>query len=369
LPHHPYQDVALVGAHNTRQARTLDGHDSLSITIDAAVGAITDSGLDFADVDGVFGSMSAELVYELGLGPASISRTPGSIAAVMEAANAVAAGTSRCALVVEGAAGTYTDRSATAPWTRPANEFVVSFGLYTAVEFAMNARRHMHKYGTTAEQMAYAAMTVRNNGHVNPEAVYYGRGPYDIEGILASRMVADPFHLLECAMTAEGGAAVLITTAERAADLPVMPIRILGAGTDRMAAAYRHPPVWDLVFNRNDPIPNGYIDCCEFYDPFSFEIIRQFEAFGFCAEGEGGDFITSVGIGPDGRYPITTDGGTMSFGHSGSAQMLQRVVRSMQQIQGTCVSQQIPGVDTVICSNGGSGAMFNDVMILGRELS
>jgi acetyl-CoA acetyltransferase len=386
LGRHPYGNVSIVAAHNTRQARELAGHDSLSITIDAAVGALEQSGLDFRDIDAVFGSLAPELVYELGLGPASISRAAGSIAAVVEAANAVAAGTSKCALIAEGAAGTYTDRTATAPWTRPANEFVVPFGLYTAVEFALGARRHMELYGTTAEQMAFVAKTVRNNGHVNPEAVYYGRGPYEVADILASRMVADPFHLLECAMTAEGGAAIIMTTADRARDLRQPGVFVLGAGTDRMGPAYRHPPAWDLSFNRSEPIPNGYIgrraaraafemagvarsevDCFEFYDPFSFEIIRQFEAFEFCGAGEGGAFVMSEGIGPGGRVPITTDGGTMSFGHSGAAQMLQRVVRGVQQIQGTCLTAQVPDVNVVICSNGGAGAMFNDVILLGRE--
>jgi acetyl-CoA acetyltransferase len=229
-------------------------------------------------------------------------------------------------------------------------------------------------------------MTVRNNGHVNPEAVFTGRGPFTIEDILGSRMVADPFHLLECAMTSEGGAAIVLTSADRVGDLKSKPAYVLGAGADRMGPAYRHPPSWDLAFNRNDPIPNGYIgrraariafamaglrpqdvDCCEFYDPFSFELIRQFEAFEFCGEGEGGAFIAEVGIGLDGRYPITTDGGTMSFSHSGSAQMLQRVVRSVQQIHGTCVSSQLADVDVVMCSNGGAGAMFNDVMLVGSE--
>jgi acetyl-CoA acetyltransferase len=383
---HPYRDVSIVGAFNSRQCKALPGQDSLSITIEAALGAIEQSGLSFRAIDAVFGSLAPELVYELGLGPASISRAAGSIAAVMEAANAVAAGTCRSALVAEGAAGTYTDRTATAPWTRPANEFVVSYGLYTAVEFALVARRHMEVYGTTPEQLAFAAKTVRNNGHVNPEAVYAGRGPFEVADILASRMVADPFHLLECAMTSEGGAAVVVTSAQAARDLKAKPAYVLGAGTDRMGPAYRHPPSWDLSFNRTDPIPNGYIgrraartafgmagltpqdvDCCEFYDPFSFEIIRQFEAFEFCQPGEGGEFILSEGIGPDGRFPVTTDGGTMSFSHSGSAQMLQRVVRGVQQIQGTCVSSQLAEVEVVICSNGGAGAMFNDVILLGDD--
>ena len=96
------------------------------------------------------------------------------------------------------------------------------------------------------------------------------------------------------------------------------------------------------------------VDVCEFYDPFSFEIIRQFEAFGFCGEGEGGDFVTSGAIEPGGQYPVTTDGGVMSYSHGGaSAQMLQRVIRGVEQLRGECESNQVEGAEVAMCSNGG----------------
>ena len=113
--------------------------------------------------------------------------------------------------------------------------------------------------------------------------------------------------------------------------------------------------------------PND-VDVCEFYDPFSFEIIRQFEAFGFCGEGEGGEFVMGGTIEPGGQYPVTTDGGVMSYSHAGaSAQMLQRVIRGVDQLRGTCASTQIDGAEVAMCSNGGSGALFNDVMLLGVD--
>jgi acetyl-CoA acetyltransferase len=293
----------------------------------------------------------------------------------------------RTALVIAGSAGVYTERAATAPWTRPNNEFVVSFGLFTAVEFALIARRHMEMYGTSPEHLATVASTIRNNGHVNPEAVYFGRGPFTPDDILASRMVADPFHLLDCSMTAEGGCALLLTRAERAADLPHPPVWILGGGTDQLGPAYRHPPSWDLTGQASDDIPNGYtgrraarqsfamsglkpddVDVCEFYDPFSFEIIRQFEAFEFCGPGEGPDFVMDGTIGPGGRFPVTTDGGLMCFSHGGATvQMLQRVIRGVQQLRQTCPTRQVEGAEVAMCSGGGAGALFNDVVLLGRE--
>jgi acetyl-CoA acetyltransferase len=244
----------------------------------------------------------------------------------------------------------------------------------------------MDRYGTTSEQLAEVAATIRNNGHVNPDAVYYGRGPYTAADVLASRMIADPFHLLDCATTSEGGCALVLTTAERAADLALPPVYLLGGGCDAFGPAYRHAPVWDLTGRAGD-VPNGYVgrraarqafamagltpadvDVCEFYDPFSFEIIRQFEAFGFCADGEGGDFVTGGRIRPDGQFPTTTDGGLMSYSHGGGiVQLSQRVARGVHQLQKRCPTGQVADATVALCSNGGAGALFTDVLLLGSE--
>ena len=143
-------------------------------------------------------------------------------------------------------------------------------------------------------------------------------------------MVADPFHLLDCATTSEGGCGLVLTRADLAADAAAAARCTCSAATATAAApSYKNPPTWELGGNRrarprrtarsagaprrtrSAPPGSGPtdVDVCEFYDPFSFEIIRQFEAFGFCGEGEGGDFVTSGTIEPGGQYPVTTDGG------------------------------------------------------------
>ena len=112
----------------------------------------------------------------------------------------------------------------------------------------------------------------------------------------------------------------------------------------------------------------GDVDVAELYDPFSFEIIRQLEAFGFCPPGEGGPFVEDGNIGPGAPLPVTTDGGTMSFSHPGiNAQQLQRVIRATEQLRGSCASNQVEGAEVALCSNGGSGALFCDVLLLGPE--
>lgn len=383
---HPFSDVAIVAGYNTRQARVLEDHTSLSIAVEAARGVLAAAGVDRASVDGVLGANSGELIYELGLGPVWQSRSSSGVSAVLDAAGAITAGLCSTVLVAAGGAGAYQERASTAPWTRPSNEFVVSVGMYTAVEFALIARRHMEVYGTRPEHMARVAATIRNNGHVNPEAVYYGRGPFTDQDILQSRMVADPFRLLDCSMTSEGGTALLLTTAQRTKDAPLPPVYLIGGGVDHLGPSYQHPPSWDLRAG-DDGIPNGYVgrraarqsfamaglgpgdvDVCELYDPFSFEIIRQLEAFGFCPDGQGGDYVIDGHIAPGGRHPVTTDGGLLSFSHGGgSVQMVQRVVRATHQLQGTCFSMQVEGAEVALCSNGGAGALFTDVLLLGRD--
>src|SRR5439155_17873479 len=157
--------------------------------------------------------------------------------------------------------------------------------------------------------------------------------------------------------------------------------------TDRYGPPYEKPPTFELGGQRRADLVNGWVgrrsaeqafataglrpddvDVCEFYDPFSFEIIRQFEAFGFCKEGEGGEFVMGGTIEVGGKYPIVTDGGTMSFSHTGPiVQMMQRVARGAEQLRGECVSQQVEGAEIAMCTNGGAGALFTDVIGLGAD--
>ncbi|MEE8310972.1 MAG: thiolase family protein [Candidatus Binatia bacterium] len=377
----PLHDVAIVGAYNTRQARRLEIPET-DVLIDAMRGALDSAGMTFADVDGLNVSSSVrrynprEAVALLGGRPCWTGTDIG-IPGLVEAALAVAAGLCETVLIATAQAAEYTERSKTAPWTRPSNEFVECWGLYTAAEFALMARRHMHLYGTTPESFAEVAATIRNHGACHPQAVFHGRHvtPQDV---LDSRMVADPFHLLDCAITSEGGAGLVITTRDRARDLDCRPIYILGAGLERQGMAYVGPPVWDQAGHVGaDAARRSYqqaglgpadIDVLELYDPFSFEIIRQLECFGFCEEGEGGDFVMDGRIGIDGQCPIVTNGGVMSFSHGGIVQLLQKPISAVQQLRGEYPDEiTVDGARTAITSNGGSGALFCDVMILATE--
>src|SRR6201993_2063042 len=301
----PKRTAAIVGVHNTRQGRHLVGETSRGVALKAVLGALADAGLTLDDVDGISASpQSTALIYDLRLGPAWQGQLFG-VGMITEAATAIEHGMADVVVLVAAQAGEYRDHEATAPWTRPENEFVAPWGMFTTAEFALIARRHMHVYGTTREQLSIVAATIRNNGSRNPEAVYYQRGPFTPDDITASRPIADPFHLLDCATTSEGGCALVVADVNKI-DVASRPISLLGSGADFYGPSYQPPPAWDLVGRRGDRV-NGVVggraadrafahaglrredvDVLELYDPFSFEIIRQLEAFGFFGEGAGG---------------------------------------------------------------------------------
>jgi acetyl-CoA acetyltransferase len=187
-------------------------------------------------------------------------------------------------------------------------------------------------------------------------------------------------------MTSEGGCAIVIAGQHRVGALRHKPIHVLGAGADCYGPSYRFPPTWELA-GRAGGVPNGLagrraadlaftragieradVDVLELYDPFSFEIIRQLEAFRFCGDGDGGPFVADGHIEIGGSHPVTTDGGLMSFSHAGAnPQMLQRAIRGVQQLRGAAGPLQVDGAHIALCSNGGAGALFTTVVLLGDE--
>ncbi|MGE0309452.1 MAG: thiolase family protein, partial [Acidimicrobiia bacterium] len=186
---HPYSNIAIAGVFNTPQARQLDGESTASVQTSACLGVLDLCGADRSSIDGVVGQFGPDLAYMLGLGPVWASAEPLGISGVQAAADAILGGHCTSVLVVGGCAGL----SATigsedqALLHRAGNEFVLSVGMYTAVEFALIARRHMEMYGTKPEHLATVSATIRNNGHINPGAAFYGRGPYTAGDVLASR--------------------------------------------------------------------------------------------------------------------------------------------------------------------------------------
>lgn len=381
----PLQNVVLVAASNSEQARSLGQCSETTILSHCINDLFEQTNLSHRDIDGlnVYTARTAlkprEAAQMFGPQPRWVGNEFMGIAALIEAASAIACGQASAVVIGSAQCGEYSQRSATAPWTRPQHEFTESYGLYTAVEFALCAQRHMHLYGTPQEALATVAANIRSNGNLHPQACFYGRGPVSAQDVLDSRMVATPFHLLDCCITSEGAAALMLMHADKAQALGLAGVRILGAATDRMGMAYTRAPVWDnyghvgqragrIAFQQAGLTPDD-IDVLELYDPFSFEVIRQLEVLGFCPLGEGGNFVLDGHTALGGSHPVSSNGGLLAFSHAGTVQMLQKVIAAYEQLRGLApIDLRVANAETAIATNGGAGALFCDVLLLGSEV-
>jgi len=164
---------------------------------------------------------------------------------------------------------------------------------------------------------------------------------------------------------------MVLTSADRARDLKATPVRIIGAAAEQWGPEYTYPPTYErkgLLGRRSADLAFGQagirredVDALEIYDNFSWEIIRALEAYRYCDLGEGGDFVTSGVIEPNGKLPISTDGGLMSYSHSGGSQSMQRVIQAVRQLRGTSAVNQVPNAQLALA------AWSYSVVLLARD--
>jgi acetyl-CoA acetyltransferase len=380
------QDIAIVGVGVTPQVKRSE-RNSLQVALDAAKLALADAGLSHTDVDGIAARWPGPGGTELAPGSADWSTLlgvplgwigdsyPQGVPALVDAAGAILTGQATTVLITGGQAGVL-GGGKVAAYTRPGNEFVEPFGAFTATHFALVAQRHLARFPHARRGMAEIAATIRNTGSANPAAVMHGRGPYTADDVLAAPPVVDPFTLLDLCLASEGGAAVVVTTLERARDLPHAPVVLLGAGMEWLRQQYvdpaRYEQVWSIgataarkAFGQAGLGPSD-VDVAQLYDVNSLEVARQFEALGFCGEGEGTDFALATGIGPDGKLPTCTDGGLLAFSHIGWGAPTLKLAEAVHQVRGTAGDRQIDGAEVALAAGAGSGAQYYNLALLGR---
>jgi len=348
--------------------------------------ALADAGLSPGDVDGLASTGQGTLppvdVGEyLGLRPRWVDSTAvgGAAWEVMasHAVDAITAGHADVVLLTYGSTAR-SDlrkglRGASINWgARGPLQWEAPYGHTLISKYAMAARRHMHQYGTTIEQLAEVAVSVRFNAADNPEAYY--RDPITIDDVLAGPMIADPFTKLHCCIRSDGGAAVVLVNADRAKDLRSAPVWVLGAAetTSHMLTSQ-----WDdmtvgpasvsgpLAFARAGVRPAD-VDVAELYDAFTYMLLLTLEDLGFCPKGEGGRFVENGTLRLGGELPTNTDGGGLSACHPGQRGLFL-LVEAVRQLRGECGPRQVP--DAKIACVSGTGGWFcsSGTMILGSE--
>lgn len=235
--------------------------------------------------------------------------------------------------------------------------------------FAMVARQHMERYGTTSEQLAEIAVACRAHGATNPNAQL--RSPISIADHQASRMVVDPLHRDDCCLVSDGGAAIVVMSAERARQLNVPdPVPVLGFGQGHTGWEVRTRP--DLTttqavvsaqtaFAMAGVSPRD-IDVAQLYDCFTICLLITLESYGFCPPGQGGKFVEGGNIGLGGELPVNTSGGLLS--ETGMPGM-QLVIEAVRQVRGTSVNQ-VKDAALAVVSNQGGIMQTHSTLVLGR---
>ncbi|MFJ8798266.1 thiolase C-terminal domain-containing protein [Streptomyces sp. NPDC102487] len=392
IPGRSGRKVAVVGISLSDCGR-VDEATPYALHAQAARRALADSGLDRSVIDGLasagLGTLApAEVAEYLGLRPTWIDSTSvgGSTWEVMaaHAADAVAAGHANAVLLVYGS----TARADIKAGRRTGNlsfgargplQFEVPYGHTLIAKYAMAARRHMHAYGTTLEQLASVAVQARANAAHNPEAMF--RSPVTVDDVLSGPMIADPFTKLHCCLRSDGGAAVLLAAEEYVRDCRTAPVWVLGAGEH---VSHTSMSEWAdftvspaavsgrLAFERAGVRPEE-IDVAEIYDAFTYMTLVTLEDLGFCAKGEGGAFVEAAKgrLLVGGELPVNTDGGGLSAQHPGMRGLFL-LVEAVRQLRGEVPeARQVRRADGTLpqlAVASGTGGWFcsSGTVVLGR---
>jgi acetyl-CoA C-acetyltransferase len=348
--------ICIAGAyeHPTRKA---DDLSVLRLHADVAIGALADAGLSKSDIDGYFCAgdapgLGANTVAEyMGLKLRHVDSTECGGSApllhVAHAAQAIAAGRCNVALITLAgrprAAGAALALKPPDP-DAPEHAFELPYGPATQNLYAMVARRHMHEFGTTSEQLAWIKVAASQHAQHNPHAML--RKPVTVEEVVNSPLVADPLHRLDCCVMSDGGGALIVTRAEIGKTLaarqsrPMVMVRGsaeapkhgMGGQIDLTwsAAAWTGPAAFAQA-----GITPADIDYASLYDSFTITVLMQLEDLGFCAKGQGGRFVQDGGlISGVGRLPFNTDGGGLCNNHPANRGGITKVIEAVRQLRG-----------------------------------
>jgi acetyl-CoA acetyltransferase len=374
-------EIAVVGAAETTRLGVIPDMSQIQLHADAALNAMADAGLKPSDIDGVATAVETpqQIAHYLGITPSWVDGTSvggcSFMIHVRHAAAAISAGLCKTVLVTHGESGRSRVGSpprSVAP-SSLAGQFEQPFGpMGPPTLFPIPLLRYMKTYGVTHEQLAMVAVAQREWAAKNPRATF--RHPITVDDVLNSRMIAYPFRLLQCCLVTDGGGALILTAGERARDLPQKPVYILGTGesVETPMVSQMEDFTSSRAFRVAGPtafraagVTHKDVDHLMIYDAFAHLPLYGLEDLGFVPRGEAGRFIADRNTAPGGRLPLNTNGGGLSYMHSGMYGMyaLQESVRQMRGI----APAQIAGAKISVCH--GVGGMFaaSGTVIFGNE--
>jgi acetyl-CoA acetyltransferase len=368
---------------------TVPNKSSLQHHAEAAYNALADAGIAKSEVNGVFtaGFSTLATAEYLGIQPIFTDNTSvGGSSFVIHLDHAVAAirqGYCDVALITHGQAGRSTRARVPADANLPVAQYETPYGLIgQPINYAMACTRYMHEFGEerTRQAMAEIAVSTRKWANLNPKAVMHDT-PMSFEDYHNSRWVAWPFHLVDCCLVTDSGAAIVVTTAERAASCRKKPIWILGAaeGHDHNIISMM-PDFTSLIARETGPkalaragVTHNDVDLIMAYDSFTYTVMLTLEGLGFCGRGEAADFVANQRTAPGGDFPLNTSGGGLSYTHPGMYGSFL-IVEATRQLRGECAERQIrsrsdPSQDPKIAIVNGTGGSLSSTgtAVLARD--
>ncbi len=363
--------IAIVGAAETTELGKIPGLSVLGLHADAALNAMQDMGIGPKDIDGVAtaGISPTDLAHYLGITPTWADGTSvggcSFMLHVRHAAAAINEGLCETVLITHGESGKSRIGSrgfGGGGGSSLAGQFEMPFGpMGPPTMFTIPVLRYMKDLGLTHEQLANVAVVQREWAAKHPRATF--RDPITIDDVLNSRMIAYPFHLLQCCLVTDGGGALIMTSADRAKDFPTRPVYVVGSGESvetpmisQMAdfTSSRAFRVSGKKAFEEAGISHSEVDHLMIYDAFAHLPIFGLEDLGFVKPGEAGEFIMDRHTAPGGKLPMNTNGGGLSYMHSGMYGMYA-LQESVRQMRGTSPAQ-VEGAKLSVCH--GVGGMF-----------
>jgi len=365
-------EIAIVGAAESTRIGAVPDMAQIMLHADAALNAMADAGLKPADIDGVAcvgPMMPQQIAHYLGITPKWVDGTGvggcSFMLHVRHAAAAIHAGYCKTVLITHGESGkSRVNGTPRPPEPQSLNgQFEAPFGpMGPPTLFPIPVLRYMKTYGVTHEHMAQVAVVQREWAAKNPRAAF--KDPITIDDVLNSKMIAYPFRLLQCCLVTDGGGALILTSADRAKDFPTKPCYILGSGesVETTMVSQMEDFTSSRAFRVAGPeafrmagIKHSDVDHLMIYDAFAHLPMYGLEDLGFVKRGEAKDFIWERNTAPGGKLPINTNGGGLSYTHTGMYGMFA-LQESVRQVRGTAPAQ-VPNVKISVAH--GVGGMFS----------
>ncbi len=369
--------VAVVGAAESDLGQVAPHTSPIDLMAQATMRALDDCGLKLSDVDGIFSAATQARVAPMALAeylrikPKCFDGTMiGGSSFMSHVAHAQAAlqlGLCEVALIAYGSTQRSVSRAAASP--REFNPYETPYRPFLPTSaYALAASRHMHKFGTTREQLAEVAVAARKWALINPKA--WEKEPLTIEQVLNARMVSYPFTVRDCCLVLDGGGAMILTSAARAKTLKKKPVYVLGVGEALSHATISNMP--DLTVTaaaESGPkalkmagLKPSDVDMLSLYDAFTITPVLFLEDLGFCPKGEGGRFVSGGAIAPGGKLAVNTSGGGLSYCHPGMYGLLV-MIEAVRQVRGECGQRQVKDCNIAL-AHGNGGVLSSQCTVL-----